>query len=64
MDPIAHDGADAEFPHLSRRVSDYPVFVFQHDAKAAIGQDFIDGAGVLQRAGSIAEAWRALKPVG
>lgn len=42
MDPVAHDGADAEFPHLPRRVSDNPVFVFQHDAKTAIGQDFID----------------------
>jgi hypothetical protein len=42
MDAVAHDGADAEFAHLPRRVSDYPVFVFQHNAKAAIGQDFID----------------------
>lgn len=44
MDAIAHDGADTEFPHLPRRVCDYPVIVFQHDAKAAIRIDFVDHA--------------------
>ena len=44
MDPVAHDGADAEFAHLPRRVSDDPVIIFKHDAKAAIGQNFIDHA--------------------
>lgn len=42
MDAVAHDGADAEFPHLPRRISDDPVIIFQHDAKAAIRQDFVD----------------------
>ena len=42
MDPVAHDGTDAKFAHLPRRVSDDPVIVFQHDAKAAIRIDFVD----------------------
>lgn len=41
-DPVAHDGADAKFAHLPRRVSDDPMIVFQHDAEPPIGVDFID----------------------
>ena len=44
MDAVTHDGADTEFPHLPRRVSDYPVIIFQHDAKTAIRIDFVDHA--------------------
>jgi hypothetical protein len=42
MNAVAHDGADAEFTHLPRRVSDDPVIIFQHDAKAAVRIDFVD----------------------
>jgi hypothetical protein len=42
MDSIAHDGADTEFPHLPRRVSDNTVTIFQDDAKAAVRINFID----------------------
>src|SRR5690606_24476704 len=39
---IAHDRADAELAHLPGRVSDDPVVVLQHDAEAAIRENFID----------------------
>lgn len=42
MNPIAHDGPDTEFPHLARRVSDNPVIIFQHDAKAPIWINLVD----------------------
>ena len=42
MHPVAHDGADAEFPHLPRRVSDDPVIIFQDDAKATVRVNFVD----------------------
>ena len=40
--PVAHDRADAEFPHLPGRIGDDPVFVLEHDAKAPVGKNFID----------------------
>ncbi len=42
MYSVAHDGADAEFPHLPRRVSDDPVIIFQHYAKASVWINFVD----------------------
>jgi hypothetical protein len=44
MNPVAHDGADAEFAHLPRRVSDDPVVILEDDAKAPIRENFIDQA--------------------
>jgi len=44
MDAVAHDRADAEFPHLPCRVSDYPVIIFQHDAKTTVRIDFVNHA--------------------
>jgi hypothetical protein len=42
MDPIADHRADAEFPHLARRVSDDPVLVLEENAKPAVGQNLVD----------------------
>ena len=47
--PIAHNRADAEFPHLAGCVSDNPVVVFKHYAETAIGQDFVDLAFESQK---------------
>ena len=47
--PVAHNRTNAEFPHLARCVSDDPVVVFQHYAKTAIGQDFVDLAFESQK---------------
>jgi len=44
LNTIAHDGPDAETPHLARRVSDNPVIILQEDAEAPVRENFIDQA--------------------
>jgi hypothetical protein len=41
-DGIADDRPDAETPHPTGRVDDDAMTVFEHDAKAAVGQDLVD----------------------
>ena len=42
MDAVAHHGPDAKLPHLARSVSDNPVIILQHDAKATIRLNLVD----------------------
>jgi hypothetical protein len=44
LNAVAYDCTDAETPHLSSRIGDYPVFILEQDAKAPVRKNFIDQA--------------------
>jgi len=44
LNPVAQYRPDAETPHPAGGISDNPMLVVEQDAKASVGQDFLDQA--------------------